>query len=384
MSPDVKDENVSPPPFHEVQPLGSAKLRASNNDRPILIDDGHEARYEPINDRYYDSPLRPSSRQLEPIMPLSDPRPSSRTGLRLMRDDQDLRRAASMHNMRIEQPREFVDRLHDASPQGRPYREGSPIIAERSRIIDDNYDRTPLQELRQQVRVSRTPGPVYREVYQEPQIRYEPMPAPIERIVIDQYGRRFREIIQQDMPPPISRSMSVRPGDLEPVYDNYREPRAGSVFVDAPNERRYLPDMPPPPTYRATAETPRGSGAVLSQSRETLDQSGSMRSSSMHISDRATRYPVEERNEFREPVRMTSVRPSGPQYEDSLIREPVARASSVRPVGREGNVVIDEFGRRREYLPMEQPRYRVMEAEEPRYVDSQGREVIPQRSMQRY
>ena len=71
------------------------------------------------------------------------------------------------------------------------------MVVDRHRMVDDGYDRQPLQE----VRVSRTPGPVYREVYQEPQIRYEPMPPPpIERIVVDQYGRRFREIIQQERP----------------------------------------------------------------------------------------------------------------------------------------------------------------------------------------
>ena len=383
MSPDVKEENVSPPPFHEVQPLGSGKLRPTNADRPIVIDEGQDYRYEQPVDRYLDSPTRPMSRQMEPVMPLSEPRTSSRSGMRVMRDEQDLRRVASMHNMRQEQPRDYVDRIYDSSPtQNRVYRESSPMVMERPRMMDDGYDRSPLQE----VRVSRTPAPVYREIYQEPQIRYEPMPPPpIERIVVDQYGRRFREIIQQDRPSAApSRPMSVRPSEMEPAYDPYRGSRAGSVFVDNPSERRYPQEMPPPPpNYRQVAESPRSGPA---QPRETYEQPGMMRSSSKAVSDRSARQPiyVDERGEYREPPRMASVRPSANQYEEASPRESMMRASSVRPAAREGNVVIDEFGRRREYLPAEQPRYRVMEPEEQRYVDSHGREVITQRTVQRY
>jgi hypothetical protein len=384
MSPDVKEENISPPPFHEVQPLGSGQPRPVNAERPILIDDDQQFRYEQANDRYLDSPTRPMSRQVEQLMPMSEPRALSRAGMRVMRDDQDLRRVASMHNMRAEPPREYVERVYDSSPtHARAYREGSPMVMDRPRIVDDGYDRQPLQE----IRLSRTPAPVYREVYQEPQVRYEPMPPPpIERIVVDQYGRRFREIIQQERPSVAPRALSVRPGEAEPPYDNYRGSRAGSVFMDAPPERRFPQDMPPPPAnYRQVAETPRASGAALSQPRESFDQPSVMRSSSLQVGDRA-RQPiyVDERGEYREPVRMASLRPSNTQYEELQPREPMMRASSVRPADREANVVIDEFGRRREYLPVEQPRYRVMEPEEQRYVDPQGREVTVQRSAQRY
>ena len=384
MSPDVKDENVSPPPFHEVQPLGSGKLRPTNADRPIIIDEGQDYRYEQVGDRYLDSPTRPMSRQIEPVMPLSEPRVSSRTGMRVMRDDQDLRRVASMHNMRAEQPREYVERIYDSSPtQDRVYREGSPMVMDRSRIVDDGYERAPLQE----VRVSRTPAPVYREAYQAPLVRYEPMPPPpIERIVVDEYGRRFREIIQQERPSVAPRAMSVRPSEMEPAYEAYRGSRAGSVFVDAPSERRYTQEMPPPPAnYRQVPESPRAATGAP-QPRDAYDQPAMARNPSMAVSDRAVRQPVymDERGEYREPPRMTSLRPAPSQYEEASPREPMMRASSVRPAGREGNVVIDEFGRRREYLPVEQPRYRVMEPEEPRYVDAQGREVTMQRAVQRY
>ena len=179
--------------------------------------------------------------------------------------------------------------------------------------------------------------------------------------------------------------MSVRPQEAEPTYENYRENRAGSVFIDTPPERRYVPDMPPPPAnYRQVPESPRANVAAPPQQRDQFEQPPMMRSSSMQIDNRP-RQPVyvDERPEYREPMRMSSMRPVS-QYEEMPQREPV-RATSVRPGGREGNVVVDEFGRRREYLPVEQPRYRVMEQEDqPRYVDAQGREMTMQRSVQRY
>ena len=85
LSPDafIKEENVSPPPFHEVQPLGSGRVRPTNADRPIVIDDGpQEVRYVSADGRYIDSPTRPMSRHLEPPMPLSEPRVMSRAAMR--------------------------------------------------------------------------------------------------------------------------------------------------------------------------------------------------------------------------------------------------------------------------------------------------------------
>ncbi|KPI41081.1 uncharacterized protein AB675_7915 [Cyphellophora attinorum] len=75
---------------------------------------------------------------------------------------------------------------------------------------------------------------------------------------------------------------------------------------------------------------------------------------------------LDDRSGFREPVRMGSVRPM-PQYEDAP-REPVMRAASVRPVGREPV-----------YAPIDQPRYRVAEQPGQRYFDEHGREIIMQR-----
>jgi hypothetical protein len=392
LSPDafIKEENVSPPPFHDVQPLGSGRLRPVASDRPIVINDDEptqEVRYMQPPTRYVDSPSRPLPRQVEQLMPLSEPRVLSRASMRPVRDDQDLRRVASLHNMRSEGGRDYGDPYYESPTRVRATsyaRLGSPALVEppqQPRDIPVDYDQAP-----QEVRVVRTPAPVYREVYEDGDggFRYaaEPMPPPpppIERIVVDQYGRRFREIIPSERAPMVPRAMSVRRGDGEPIYENYRSPRASSVFVDAVPERSYASEMPPPQvTYRRLGEPTRSSAVPGPATREYLDPTQIPRPSSVQVVDRASRQPVyaDERTEFREPMRMSSVRPAASRYEESHPVEMFTRGQSVRAAAREGSVFVDDRSRvRQEYLPAEQPRYRAVEPEK-RYLDAQGREVI--------
>ena len=351
LHPGVKEENVSPPPFHDVRPLGSGRPQPSNVDQPILIEDApRQLRYAPL-EQSIASP-RGTVRYADPIppMPQSEPRVMSRQSLRPLRDTQDLRRVASMHNVRAEMGDELGAYGTPPRPRVATYRESSPIVAQQA--LDDPYERQPMQE----VRISRTPAPVYRDVYPEDaHVRYEPMPPPpVERIVVDQYGRRFREIVEQ-RPTVVSRAESMRP-EAPAEYDNYQRTRAGSTFVDLGQERRYTQTEmpPPPPIYRQ--EAPRSS--VLPPAQPTPRSS-----SVMH--DRVSRPMMyaDDRGEFREPVRTGSVRPVA-QYEEL----PIMRATSVRPGGREPT-----------YMPVEQPRYRTMEQPGQRYFDEHGREIIMQR-----
>ncbi|KAJ9605561.1 hypothetical protein H2200_010218 [Cladophialophora chaetospira] len=390
MSPDVKEEDVSPPPFHDVQPLGSARLRPSGADRPIVIDDEpvQEVRYAPAPERYVESPTRPLPRQVERLMPSSEPRPLSRSSARPMRDDQDLRRVASMHSMRAEQPRDYADPYYESPTRARGVsyaRVSSPALTESGRPLREapvEYDQPPPE-----VRVVRTPAPMYREVYDERDGTYhryiaEPMPPPppIERIVVDQYGRRFREIIQ-DRPSVAPREMSVR-REVEPVYDQYpRQARAGSVFVEAPPERAYAAEMPPPPvSYRRVAEPARGSALPSPTTREHLESAPPMRSASVQVMDRPIRQPMyaDERPDFRDPpIRAGSVRPPPAiRYQDAQPMEMMPRGQSVRPIAHDGSVFVED--RRAlvpEYAPVAEPRYRAMEPER-RYVDADGREIM--------
>ncbi|KIW14188.1 hypothetical protein PV08_06969 [Exophiala spinifera] len=386
-APHVKEENISPPPFHDVQPLGSGRLRPIGADRPIVIEEDpmQDAHYMPPPERYVDSPARPIHRQVEQLMPLSEPRAMSRASLRPMREDQDLRRVASMHNMRAEGPREYTDPYYESPARTRAVsyaRAGTPAAYESPR-----YQREPLEEYdrpHQEVRVVRTPAPVYREIYDDAEpYRYtaEPMPPPrmVERIVVDSYGRRFREIIEE-RPPAFSRAVSVRRNDVEPSYDGYRNTRAGSVFVEPPPERNFsTADMPPPPpSYRRGGETLRSSVAAAPPSREFAEPGSLPRSASvmMNHSPRHAMYP-DERPGFREPIRMGSVRPPAMRYEEAPAAQLMARSQSVRPGIREGSYFPhDRPPVSHEYATSEQSRYHAPESD-PRHYDAQGREIIP-------
>ncbi|EXJ81787.1 hypothetical protein A1O1_07852 [Capronia coronata CBS 617.96] len=385
VSPDtfLKEEQVSPPPFHDVQPLGSAGRPMGSAEQPISLDEEpmQDVRYMPAPDRYVDSPSRPLPRHVEQLMPLSEPRAVSRVGLRPMRDESDLRRVASMHNMRAEGVREYADSYYDTPTRARATsyaRTGSPAIREASRLVPMEYAQSP-----QEVRVMRSPAPVYREIYEEgePTIRYaaEPMPPPpVERIVVDQYGRRFREVIQE-RPSVAPRATPVRRTEADPGYDHYRTARAGSVFIEPPPERTYTSEMPPPSVvYRRPMEVSRASVVPGAVSREYAEPGPLPRSSSVQI-DRTMRsaiYP-DEQSDFRDPLRMGSVRPPAMRYEESQPMEMMSRAQSVRPVMRERSVFVEgrpSVGHR--YVPAEEPRYRVVEPHM-RYLDAPDREMEP-------
>lgn len=382
----IKQENISPPPFHDIQPLGVSKLPEPDN-RTIIIDEPpppppQEIRYEPTP-RYVVSPQRPMSRQAEAI-PLSEPRVLSRATVR-PRDDQDLRRVASMHNMRVEQPREYVEYTTPTRQRATSYMRVDSPMRDVGGYGSENEP--PLQE----IRVMRTPAPEYRDAYRpEPEVRYipEPMPPPPrERIVVDQYGRRFREIVQERAPAPPQRApSSYLPQDAPRYYENYTPSRAASVMVEERPQPRYEQDMPPPRVVRQAVEQP-GEQPMLPP-REIYEPSSGGRAGSVAVLERPAQPSrqvvyADHPADFRPPVRMASVRPPPSQYEEQPVMQMMPRAASVRP-GREGSVFVDDrVSVRREYLPVEQPRYRVLEPEgqphvQPRYVDAQGREVLPQ------
>ena len=392
-SPDafIKEENVSPPPFHDVQPLGSGKLRPTGTERPIIIHDDEpiqESRYMPPPERYVESPMRLLPRQVEQLMPQSEPRVLSRSSVRPVRDEQNLRRVASLHNMRAEPIRDHTDPYVGSPTRARAAsyaRLGSPApmgaLPGQLREVVMDYERAPPE-----ARVARTPAPIYREVYDDGEggLRYvEPMPPPplVERIVVDQYGRKLREIIQSE-PAPLPRAMSVRRSAVEPQYEDYHSVRAGSVLLDAAPERTYTSDMPPPQaSYRRQPEPIRGSVMPGGHHRDYVDAlPGSGRAASVQLVDRrpAQEYYADERTEYHEPVRMASVRPPTTRYEAAPPPvDMISRGQSVRPpIGREGSVFIDDrTGARHEYVPAESVRYRAVEPEK-RYIDAHGREII--------
>jgi hypothetical protein len=374
----IKDEPVSPPPFHDVQPLGASKPRTASSNMPIYIDDEpiRQMRYPPGQDRFAQPPPRQVIYE-EPPLPRSDPRPYSRASVRpLMREDQDLRRVASLHNMRAEPLLEYVDVAYKT-----PTRARAPSFAviesPHSAPLGSKRELTYVDE-RQAARQDRamgSPAPMYR---MDPnlEVRYrapEMLPPEQRRLVQDQYGNQFYEVISRQ---------SITP--RQPIdVDSYNEntyagtDRAGSVFVEPSREKRYAQDMPPPQiSYRRIGETGR---TPIVDARQMPDPPHVQRSASVQVVDYTPRQALyaDDRVPSQAPLRMGSVRPQEPRYDE--VRIPVSRVQSVRPVGRESSVFMDDRPQvRREYVPVQaeqQPMYRRVvqdgqqyyEVQEPRY-----------------
>jgi hypothetical protein len=359
----IKDEPVSPPPFHDVQPLGASKPRAASNNVPIYIDDEpmQQMRYMPGEDRF----AQPLPRQIiyeEPPLPRSDPRPYSRASVRpSQREEQDLRRVASLHNMRAEAPLEYVDVAYNT-----PTRARAPTYAmvesPHSAPLRSNREPTYMDErpAARQDRAVGSPAPGYR-IDPHLEVRYrapEMLPPEQRRLVQDQYGNQFYEVISRQSITP------RQPIDVDSYNENThaRTDRAGSVFIEPSRDKRYVQDMPPPQvSYRRIGEAGRTPVIDSRQMEQMADPSRVQRSASVQVVDYAPRQPTyaDDRVASRAPVRMGSVRPQEPRYEE--VRVPVSRVQSVRPVGREGSVFLDDRPQvRREFVPVqaEQPMYR--------------------------
>jgi hypothetical protein len=362
-SPDVmiKDEPVSPPPFHEAQPLGATKMRPAK-ERPVYIDldPPREVRYVAAPEPRSEALQRQAMYDMEPPMPRSEPRPYSRSGPRgLARDDEDLRRVASLQHLRAVPPREEAEvmfqtptRLSRAPSRAavengsrlgpvRTYQE--PVYAYEQPLVHDERVQT---------------SPVYREVDTERRYQPQPMPPPQRRIVVDQDGNQFYEIVQPSRSSVISQP--TRPMEIE----SYNEAvsvrngsvRAMSVIRDPYQEERFVQEMPPPQiSYRRVTEAPR---KVVMDSRQASESQPEprhfQRSASVQLIDYPARQPVYRDTQVapRETLRMSSMRPTMTRYEEAP--EMVQRVQSVRPEAREMSVYVDDRPQvRREYVPVE-------------------------------
>ena len=368
--PNIKEEPVSPPPFHDKQPLG-AKMRTLGADRPIYIEDTpvQEVRYLASSDQAVAASPRQPIYEDENMYVRSDPRPISRTALRPLRDEQDLRKVASMQSLRAELPKEYLQQPYETPSRIRAVSH-APVARDmqmlQSRSYQDPaamYDRESLRE----ERLLRSPAPGYTEATPR---RYEPamMMPPRRRIMIDEYGNEvIYEIVR-----PARASVAPRPSyvdvDIESSNESaYARNRASPIYVE-PAERRYVQEMPPPQiSYRRVAESPRMAPpdvrtAVPDQQQ---DHRRMQRAASVQVADYPTRQPIYV-NENGEPsrARMSSVRPSTLRYEQMPPRETMQRVQSARPEIREEGmygVERSHAARGAEYRMTEAPRYRLFE-----------------------
>ena len=367
VSPDVtiKDEPVSPPPFHEARPLGAAKTRPAKA-RPVYIDldPPREVRYVAAPEPQSEGSQRQIMYDMEPPMPRSEPRPYSRTGPRgLARDDEDLRRVASLQHLRAVPPREEADVSYQTptrlsrAPSRAPLENGSrlgqlrtyqePVYA---------YEQPLVPEDRMQT------SPVYREVDMDRRYQSQPQPQPIpplqRRIVVDQDGNQFYEVVQPSRSSVVTQG--TRPIEVESYNDTVSvrngNARAMSVIREPYQQERYVQEMPPPQvSYRRVTEAPRKPVTEPRQMPESqLDTRPFQRSSSVQLVDYPTRQPVYRETQVapRETLRMSSVRPTTTRYEEAP--EMIHRVQSVRPEGRELSMYVDDRPQvRREYVPVE-------------------------------
>ncbi|KAF7593712.1 hypothetical protein BBP40_011004 [Aspergillus hancockii] len=372
----IKEEPVSPPPFADAP---SAYRSRAPQERPVYIDIASPG-YTPVMER-----RQPSTREPAYEVDAYDIRGDSgivRTVSRLsarrpVRDDQDLRRVASLHQARQpEYPREYIDQPSPQAMRSASYATVERPPLDRTRYYDEI---APPPTQRYVPAVGLPTSPRYQEAYYEEEPLTRIMAPPTRRIVVDEHGNQYYEAVpaprMQAMHPPSSRM----PVPRSEVYDDhppvrYTSVRAPSVIEDPYGSRRYVQEMPPPQgayrrvtDYARPAPSERRSYVAPYDEREPLP-----RSASVQVTDYTMRRPpyIEEAELPRERiVRMPSVRPPTSRYDEP--REVVQRVESVRPAGRDVSVYMDDDPRRpREYI--ERPVYVAARpvASEERYYDS--------------
>lgn len=354
----IKEEPVSPPPFTDTSPAYRSRPA---QERPIYIDIA-SPRYTPVIERR-EPPMRDTAYDVDAYDIRGDsgmPRTVSRLSTRRpIRDDQDLRRVASLHQARQpEYPREYVDQ---ASPHA--MRASSYAVVERP--PPRYYDEIATPPARRYIAVGDSPtSPRYQETYYDEEPPSRMMAPPTRRIVVDEQGNQYYETVpaprMQAMPPPTSRM----PAPRSEVYDDhppvrYTSVRAPSVVEDPYGGRRYVQDMPPPQsTYRRVTDYARPAPSEHRPYGAPFDEREPLpRSASVQVTDYSMRRPhyIEEAEVPRERiVRVPSVRPPTARYEEP--REVIQRVESVRPAGRDVSIYMDDDPRRpREYI--ERPVY---------------------------
>jgi hypothetical protein len=399
-SPDpvIKDEPVSPPPFHNVPPLGAARNRQTAA-RPIYIDVETPEDMHYVSERRLEQPTRQVVYDVEDQTPHSAPRVLSRAGLKdIPRVNQDLRRVVSVQNLTS---REFADPVQQTPSRlsrapsyaiGEGYGkvlearrfQGQPPIYDRPQIVAD----TPLT------------SPTYREAETDRRYAVQSMAPPPRRIVVDEHGQHFYETVQ---PTRASVALpSARRVDVD-SYDEVTSSRSGvaqaaSGLEEPYRETRYVQQEMPPPQmfYRRVTDAPRPATSDLRYvaeagrpapaevryiTHEPVEARPIRRTGSVQMYDYTARQPtyLEDNMEPRESiVRVASVRPALRTYEEP--QEVFQRIQSVRPEARESDAFPEERSQiRRGITHVEGPRYevrRTAEGERCYRVDEDGRMML--------
>ncbi|KAL4874673.1 hypothetical protein BJY04DRAFT_224780 [Aspergillus karnatakaensis] len=388
--PFIKEEPVSPPPFADTPPIYRTR---DLQEGPVYID--VSPRYTPVVERR-EPPIRPPVYELDPYdethIDPGVPRTISRLSTRRpLRDDQDLRRVASLqHARKPEYAREYIEH----SPQSA--RNGHYTIIERPPQDGTRFYEEPVVHPPPRRYASPLPPQPAETYYKDYAVE-----SPPRRIVIDEHGHQYYDTLPtprvQAMPPPATRlpRTDVYEG---PPQMRHTSVRAASVLEDPYGGRRYVQEVPQG-AYRESRRVTEFARPTPNERRSYVApyevREPYPRSSSVQVHDYSSRQPhyTEESVLPRDRiVRIPSVRPPTTRYQEP--RELVQRVESVHPGNRDMSVYIDEETRRpREYIEP-QPVYlatrpvareeRYYDAGEPERVVLDGSRDVVHRVSQRY
>lgn len=245
--PYIKEEPQSPPPFTAFADSQPSKRRALQSSHEVEIVSAPEgARMQPVYYRDQEPSSRPYREYDEPSSPTVIHAPQRRG----QRDDQDLRRVASVqYARRPYSPATGGDVF--AAPAPRPTRAVSHAFVDRSeQPIYRETSTRPSAAPRFVRERSRSPVQEYLPRQQSPM----PMAPPPRRIVVDQYGNKYYAApvnARESMAPPSRRV------EVDPYYERavtreptMRVPARAEIYEDEPVQM-----MPPPPRrYMEAAE----------------------------------------------------------------------------------------------------------------------------------
>lgn len=289
---------------------------------------------QPVYYREQDHSPRSLRQYEEPLSPTVVRVPQRR----LERDDQDLRRVASLQYAR----RPYSPGADPFNaPEPRQIRAASHAFVDRPEPVYREVSVRPSAAPRYVRERSRSPIHEYVPRGQSPPV----MAPPGRRIVEDQFGNKYYQVEVRESVAPLSRRL-----EPEPYYERAvtREPTMRAPARSELYEEEDVQRMPPPPRRYIEASDAEGLEARPFRQRE------------------ASHRPMEVEYTAREAVERRPVI----QYEDMAPREYIpSRAYSVRP----------EVVRREEYAPVRhesvQPRYVSVAA--PRYREVS---IVPQES----
>jgi hypothetical protein len=365
--PYIKEEPQSPPPFASYSDPQPSKRRAL---QPIVnevevVSPREIARTQPVYYREQEPSSRPYHEYDEPSTPTVIRVPQRR----VQRDEQDLRRVASLQHARRPLSPGGGGEVYAAPPEHRQMRAASHAFTERPEIpIYREASARPSAAPRYVRERSRSPVLEYLPRQQSP----GGMPPP-RRIVMDQYGNKYYAA-------PIDTRASAAPParriEVDPYYERavtreptMRAPARSEFYEDGASQRM----LPPPPRRYVEASESELVDVRAYRPREASHRPADAEYRPQEVMERRPVGYEQMGPPQYMPSRAYSMRPEAPRRE---VPEGYARHESIQPGltrvsqprYRELSVVHQE--------PMDERRYTFSAPQGRRYVEEGPMEVV--------